>query len=166
MRALVFVLGALTLWGIAYLSIWNCTSFASPGSLAVIFPAFMLVDCFESDFIALLISAAGIPLIYALWSFPLFSGQNIIPRRSKTLAAVLILLSIVYFTIAWSDGVQWQGALHTAIVCFFNLLFLVLLIVLARLNDLKPSYVSNFIFHLVLFAWLGWVAFPYLGELP
>jgi hypothetical protein len=38
-----------------------------------------------------------------------------------------------------------------------------------RVNRALPkskSFASNLIFHWLLFAWLGWFAFPYLGESP
>jgi hypothetical protein len=30
----------------------------------------------------------------------------------------------------------------------------------------EPSFISNLVVHWILFVWLAWYAFPYLGELP
>ena len=106
-------------------------------------------------------------LLFFAWNPALFSGAQIPPRRSYILFGALVLLSVVYFVLSWSYGVQYQGRSYTLTIALANAIWIALLTVLFALSRTrKPTFIYNLTLHWLLFAWLAWYAFPYLGELP
>jgi hypothetical protein len=164
---LIFIISALFLWGVAYASVipYNMPSLFSPGSMTVVLPLLILDDSPHFHSYAMLLATLAIPIAFALWSFPLLWGQIRIPKRSKVLTVILILLSIVHLAGSWSYGVEYQGAIHTLSMYLYNIALWAILFMLARRNSRNSIYTTNFLFHWFLFAWLGWVSFPWLGEL-
>jgi len=61
---------------------------------------------------------------------------------------------------------KYQGKRFTYGICALNAGWLVLLWTVFMWRGNKPSFMNNLILHWLLFTWLGWYAFPYLGELP
>ena len=165
--ALRFTIGAILLWGVAYRSVLPNPrpSFLSPFPKSVIFFDYILFDSIHFHAYAKCLAALVIPMAFALWSIPLLWGQTRIPIRSKILTVVLALMSVLYLAGTWSEGIQYHGVLHTILMYLFNALFCALLFTIAMRNSRNLAYASNYLFHWILFAWLGWVAFPYLGEL-
>lgn len=51
-------------------------------------------------------------------------------------------------------------------MCVMNGVALLLLWSLRYSASTRPAYWKNFLFHWLLFAWLGSIAFPWLGEMP
>jgi hypothetical protein len=51
-------------------------------------------------------------------------------------------------------------------ICAINVAWLVSLWTILYSASKMRSFKTNLLFHAVLFAWLAWYAFPYLGELP
>lgn len=106
-------------------------------------------------------------LFFFIWQPGLFDGQAKIPKRSYWLFAVAAVLSIMYFVSSWKWGLEYQGANFTHSVCIINIVWVAFLgFTLAMNRRRAPSYGFNLFLHWVLFAWLAWYAFPYLGELP
>ena len=162
-----FWLCALLIWGAAYSSISaGFPRLYSPYAMAVIAPAFFLMfNSFPSTG-AVILATLFCPILFVAWSFPLLQQQSHIPKRSKVMALVLAVLSLPYFFASWHYGITYQGQPHTIVVFIFNVVFWFALLALTRTNQLRPSFVSSMSFHTLLFIWLAWVAFPYLGELP
>ena len=104
--------------------------------------------------------------LFFLWNPGLLKQQPNMPKRTIALAVVLSTLTIVYFATAWTDGIQYQGVRHTVIMLIINLAWIAFLWFLIVRCWRQPSFMTNLILHWVMFAWLGWYAFPYLGELP
>jgi len=104
--------------------------------------------------------------LFFLWNPGLFHGKADIPRRSWILLSVLTVLTAVYFAGSWGYGLQYQGKRFTYGICALNAGWLVLLWTIFMWRGNKKSFTNNLILHWLLFAWLGWYAFPYLGELP
>jgi hypothetical protein len=105
-------------------------------------------------------------LLFWAWSFNLFRGASVVPRRSVILFWFLAALTVVYFVASWDYGVKWQGYEHVIAVLVLNVVAIYLLwrfLVQARS---APSFRHSFLFHWTLFAWLAWFAFPLLGEMP
>jgi hypothetical protein len=103
-------------------------------------------------------------LLFWGWSVQLFRGEATLPLRSVLLLLALAILSIVYFVASWNFGVQWQGYPHLVSVTLLNALALVALWWLLRAARSKPLFRRSLTFHWALFAWLAWLAFPWLGE--
>jgi len=113
-------------------------------------------------------AAVAVPmLLFFGWHPGLFRGDAQIPKRSYVLLIVLILLSIVDFVAGWNWGLQYQGAHYTHVVCAVNVAWAAfLLLAFARTRKRSSSFAYSLFLHWMLFAWLAWYAFPYLGELP
>lgn len=131
-----------------------------PLPLVVAVPAMLLPGA--STLLAGLIPA----LLFWAWSFHLFRGATRLPVKSAFLFWVLVALTLLYFAFSWSYGVVWQGYLHVFVVVGFNLVSIYILWRFLRNAKIQTSFRHNLIFHWALFAWLGWLAFPYLGEFP
>ena len=111
--------------------------------------------------------AATIPVIFFfLWNPGLLNGETQVPARSHYLLAAAALLNLVWFLVGWGDGLHYQGVPYTHAVLAINVAWVVVLTASMLISRKKNSFASNLIFHWFLFAWLGWFAFPYLGELP
>ena len=58
-------------------------------------------------------AALIIPMLFMLWSLPLFRGASVIPARSKWAAMILAALSCAYFGWFAKYGFMFQGSAHT-----------------------------------------------------
>jgi hypothetical protein len=77
------------------------------------------------------------------------------------------VLSIVYFISGWRLGLQYQGAVYTRAVVIVNVGWAAVLVFASVWTWKKrTSFRTSLLVHWMLFAWLAWYAFPYLGELP
>lgn len=163
-----FAAGFLLLWAVACGSISaNSPNIFSPLSFVVILPGMALSKVISTNKLTyFLFSTLFTPAIFVLWSFPLLRGQTRIPNRSKIAASLLTALSLYSLIGSWSYGVTYQGVFHTVVICIWNIICWFVLFFLNRSNSIYQSYWSNYVFHWVFFAWLAWVAFPWLGELP
>ena len=106
------------------------------------------------------------PTAFLLWSSHLFRGSQIIPRRSIVLLVALIVLSVIYFISLWSWGITYQGVIFTVFMAAANFCMACSLVYLGFYSKKSPTFIRNYIFHLSIFVWLVWSAFPYMGELP
>jgi hypothetical protein len=112
-------------------------------------------------------AAIAVPmLLFFAWNPGLFRGEAMMPKRSYVLLAVLTLLSVPWFGVGWKFGLAYQGGRYCYSVLMTNICWLAgLWLVFARTKR-ADSFAANLFFHWMLFAWLAWYAFPYLGELP
>jgi hypothetical protein len=106
------------------------------------------------------------PIIYIAWCFPLLKGQTQIPLRSKIFSALFVVLSLTNLVASWRYGTQYEGVFQTIAVYVFNGAFWIGLFIAERNSRTNPTFIKNLGFHTLLFCWLTWVAFPWLGELP
>ncbi len=107
---------------------------------------------------------ALVPILFLVWCRSLFSGDPIVPRRSLWALAVLTVLSVWYFVIAWPYGLRHQGHAYTMFVLAANAAFLATIAALGVRARRQPSFAVSLAFHGLLFLWLAWYAFPSLGE--
>jgi hypothetical protein len=106
-------------------------------------------------------------LLFFVWHRGLFRGEARIPLRSYALLAIVTVLSMVYFIAGWKLGLEYQGAEHTRFMCIVNVAWAaVLMFAFGRAWKKGCSFRTSLFLHWMLFAWLAWYAFPYLGELP
>lgn len=131
-------------------------------------PCLTVVPAFLLSGIHLEHAAVVIPaILFFAWNPSLFRGSSTIPKRTYLLFVFATVLSVIWFIGGWKYGLQYQGPTYTHLICALNVAWIAGLgVLLFRLRKLDPSFASNLAFHLLLFTWLGWYAFPYLGELP
>jgi len=132
-----------------------------PFPTATIIPAFVLSSS-RLEWLAVAIPSA----LFLLWNPGLFRGQSRLPKRSLVLLTVLTVLSILFFVASWNYGIKYQGPQFTYGTCVVNVGWLLVLWVVFVQAWRKPAFAKNLLAHWLFFAWLGWYAFPYLGELP
>ncbi|MFZ0963226.1 MAG: hypothetical protein WAO35_20385 [Terriglobia bacterium] len=136
-----------------------------PLPFITILPAFVLSNPrfpYSTEYIASLIPV----VLFFLWNPGLLHEQSSVPKRTIAAAALLSALTVVYFAGSWHDGVKFQGGPYTLTIFIINFAWLALLWWLIVRCWRHPAFTTNLLSHWVLFAWLGWYAFPWLGELP
>lgn len=160
-RSLTFLAGAsLVVPAAVGLFLTGVPTIFCPLPLLTVLPAFMLFA------VAPVVVVIPSGLFFA-WNPTLFRGVPAPPRRSYILFGALVVLSVVYFVVSWGDGVQFEGRSYTRTIAIANVIWIALLTFLFVLSRTrKPSFIFNLTLHWLLFAWLAWYAFPYLGELP
>jgi hypothetical protein len=133
-----------------------------PLPLLTIIPAFLL-SSWQLPYLA-----TGVPvLLFFLWRPAFFRGAPEIPRRSYVLLGIVIVLSIVYFISGWRFGLEYEGGKYTRAVLIVNVGWAaVLVFAFVRTWKKGAAFGTSLFVHWLLFAWLAWYAFPYLGELP
>jgi len=105
-------------------------------------------------------------LLFCLWNRQLFRGEVKVPKRSHVLLTSLAVLTAIDFVVSWKWALHYQGLKFTVAVCSVNIAWLAFLaIAFARSRRGTTSFATSLLLHWMLFAWLGWYAFPWLGEL-
>jgi hypothetical protein len=131
-------------------------------------PYLTVVPAFLLSSIHLERAASVIPaILFFAWNPSLFRGSSTIPKRTYVLFVIVAVMSVIWFIAGWKYGLQYQNPTYTHYICVLNIAWIAglgIFLFLRRKSD--PSFTSNLAFHLLFFAWLGWYAFPYLGELP
>jgi hypothetical protein len=104
-------------------------------------------------------------VLFLLWT-RLGRFGPVVPRRSVIAGLVLLALSVAYFWVSVPYGLRFQGRPYVLAVAAVQVLIGLGLAACLFWNRRVRTPVSNLAFHTALFAWLGWLAFPTLGELP
>jgi hypothetical protein len=144
------------------LNMFNVSMFLSPLPALTIIPTFLL-DAMHLQAVAMVIPA----ILFFAWNPGLVQGSHLIPKRTNVLFLIAAVLSVIWFIGGWKDGLHYQGPTYTHLICALNVAWVASLGAFLFLRRKSvPSFASNLTFHMLFFAWLGWDAFPYLGELP
>lgn len=162
-RVLVIILG-LSLVLLAWIGLFSAgvPTLYCPMRTMTVLPAFALSRLNLQN------AAVLVPMILFFLRNPglLVRQQSNLPKRTVGLVGLLSALTILDFVLEWKYGLQYRGAHHTIAVYIINVLWLAVLWWAVVRAWRRPSFVANLLSHWVLFAWLAWFAFPYLGELP
>jgi hypothetical protein len=134
----------------------------SPFPTLTVLPAFVLSH-WHLESLAVLVPS----ILFFLWSPGLLLNQRPnLPKKTFVLLGLLTVLTVVDCVVEWKYGVVYRGARHTILVYVINAMWLASLWWTVVRCQRQPSFVGNLFSHWLLFAWLAWYAFPYLGELP
>ncbi|HEV59191.1 MAG TPA: hypothetical protein ENN87_17110 [Phycisphaerales bacterium] len=157
--------GAVLIWLVSYLSIAAAAPYVgAPFSMAVFAPVAIGLNNFGLSLpVAVMLGTALVPVAFLLWSGSLWRGEAAIPRRSSNLAIVIFALSVLWLMWVGQGGVQVQGLFHVIMVQGYNVFIASLLLLLYRINRAGPGLRTSLAYHWLLFAWVGWCAFPWLG---
>jgi len=107
-------------------------------------------------------------LLFLAWNPQLFRGNATLPKRSYILFGVLVVLSTLYFWGSWQWGIHYQGRYFTIGIILINLCWILAIAAgffLGRRRSGASSFSVSLILHWLLFAWVAWYAFPWLGEM-
>jgi len=138
-------------------------SFSKKGpTLLYPFPALVFLPSFLLHRAAVLVPVA----LFFVWNPGSFGGEARIPRRSYILLIATTVVSVLWFAVGWRDGLAVQGAIYNYGISGINALWmLVLWLLFSWSRKAEPSFRTNLLLHWVMFAWLAWYAFPFMGEL-
>ena len=162
-RSLTIILG-LSLVLLAWVGLFS----AGVPTLYCPMPTLTVLPAFALSPVKLQMAAILIPtILFFLWNPRLtIRQQSNIPKRTVGLLGLLSILTMADFVLEWKYGLRYQGRHHTIAVYTLNVLWLAVLWCAVVRAWRRPSFWANLLAHWVLFAWLGWYAFPYFGELP
>jgi hypothetical protein len=163
-RRLLVIVAGLSLLIPAWIGLFSSgvPTLYAPLPTLTILPAFML-SVWHLQSLAILVPS----VLFFLWSPGLLFRQDTnMPKRTMVLLGFLSVLTIVYFLFEWNEGQHYQGAHYTTVLCLFNAVWLGLLWGVLIHCRRRPSFRGNLFLHWLLFVWLAWYAWPYLGELP
>jgi hypothetical protein len=159
--------GALALVVVSWTAIGGVPSAWSPGPAAVVSPLLLVGELLLSAGAPRPFEFAGflaVPVAFVAWTMPLRRRDDIAPR-SRWAALVLGILALAFLPYGAPYGLDYQGAAFVAAMVAENLLFAAALGAVAVRNRRRPAFKTSLAFHLVLFGWLAWCAFPWMGEL-
>lgn len=122
----------------------------------------ILIPAYASVYLAGAVPAIG--FLGTAW--PTMRGRTQIGRSFMASVIIVGLLVVVWFVVNWDHGVQYQGASTVYVLLVLNLVTFsgVLFAVWALMST--PNLWGKFLLHAVFWVWVGWLAFPVLGEFP
>jgi len=152
-------------WLVCYLSIAApAPHVGAPFSMAVFAPVAIALNNLGLALpVAVFFGTLLIPVAFLLWSLPLWRGEAGIPKRSRNLAIAIFVLSVLWLMFVGQGGVKVQGLFHVIMMQGYNVLIASLLLLFYRLHRAEPKFGISLAYHGLLFAWIGWCAFPWLG---
>jgi hypothetical protein len=132
----------------------------SPFPLMTMLPALILSE------LRLETAAVLVPVVlFFAWAPGLLMREaSRLPKRTVWAIATLTALTVLDFSIEWKHGVEFHGPQYTTTVALINVVWLGLLWWVAVRAWRQPSFKKILLTHWLMFAWLSWYAFPYLGE--
>nr|WP_206663236.1 hypothetical protein [Ningiella ruwaisensis] len=163
-RFVLMTLGACIVCIVAMLSVASTTpSVYAPHSVFVIFPA-LFVSIFPfSDFVVMFLGALPITLVYLVCLYKGSKQPEQISNLSIVLITALALACVIVNAFLFSSGAAHQGLLHVIFIYVLNGFFIVS-IPAVYWRYMKNRNLLNYTqFVTLIFIWLAFCAFPWLG---
>jgi hypothetical protein len=111
------------------------------------------------------LSVAVMPAVFA-FQFVLFHDKSKFGIGLIIACLIMVALDVWWFIGGWYYGYKYQGAMHTKIVAFENIIGFGSVLSLSVWASIRNNKVGLYLANIILFILLSWCAFPYLGELP
>jgi hypothetical protein len=112
-----------------------------------------------------LVACVGFVYAVAALGHLLWGGERV-PNPSVWVFGLLAVADLAFFMWEFRFGQQYQGVAYTLSLAAINIGLVLAIAATLRRNRLRPSFASNFGFHVTLVLWLCWFSFPWLGEMP
>jgi hypothetical protein len=168
-QRIVVSISTFVVWIAGALSIYTGNpTIVSPCALLPVIPALLFADSLAPSWPMWgksVLSVMPLALLYWLWSFPNFQVPKVLPKRTIALFVLSVFLSALFFWDSWDSGVHYQGYKFLVAMSVLNGAVSLLLGMLLFPILKVPSQGGTLIFTTLLFCWLYWGAFPWLGEL-
>jgi hypothetical protein len=113
-----------------------------------------------------LVGIAVVPFLFCVWCLPVLGGCQEVPVRSIILLVCAGALSALLLICGFGSGLTYHDVGYVVGVTIMSIICWTIVGVSALVAWRCPSAGRNLAFHVALFAWLAWYAFPYLGEVP
>jgi hypothetical protein len=115
--------------------------------------------------VASAIYPAFVALVFWQWCRPLGRTGSVYPRRTVVAGIVAVVLSATYYVSQWSYGLEYQG-LGFMIACLSaSAMFLGTIAIAWYRYRPTGAWLPGLVLHWMLFAWICFLAFPWLGEM-
>ncbi|EMJ95473.1 hypothetical protein [Leptospira alstonii] len=133
-----------------------------PFSLPVFLPV-LILETFGYSWIFVPLNYS---VLFLMSIFPILRKRNLsekssIPKHTLVFANLVFILSAFYFTVLWKAGVANRGYPYMNHVLFFYVFGWILIFSIYVYNRKRKTLISNYLFHLLLFVWFLWRAFPW-----
>jgi len=121
-----------------------------------------VIPAFTSRYFGGLIPAVG--FMIAALPATLGNGKT---GRAPIVATIVAALSVVaWFYAGWAYGMQYQGKTAVLLFVALNVAAFAALAFQAIALRRVDSVPRKFAFHALFWVWIGWFAYPWLGEWP
>ncbi|EMF81700.1 hypothetical protein LEP1GSC188_2303 [Leptospira weilii serovar Topaz str. LT2116] len=105
-------------------------------------------------------------VLFLVSIFPILRKRNLseessIPKHTLVFAALILILSAFYFITFWKTGVVNRSDSYMNHVFFSYVFGWILIFSIYIYNRKRKTLISNYFFHLLLFVWFLWGAFPW-----
>ena len=137
----------------------------SPFSLTTVLPIFLVYTSGISGVALSFIAAIPNAFVFLISTLSLTEQDSKLTKPFTIFCAITILLSIAFFVVSFSYGVTYQGLSHTVLMCIFSSIFIAAIFAAFKLNNQNPNINNALAFRVLFFSWVGWVSFPWLGEM-
>lgn len=159
-------IGGLIVMAACFLTInSNFPILSSPYSLIVTIPLLLASFLQLDKESAYLLSLIPLVSLYLFWSLIFIKPPYTIPKPTLWLVVFFIILSTVFNVYSFQYGVKYQGLTHTLVMYAYNVIFMTSMFITYQRNVSNPNIINCLGFNIIFFSWLGWSAFPWLGEL-
>ena len=160
-----FFLGAIAVLTISSFTILSGSpKFYAPYSLSVAIPAFVVSGNGLPVIFRYLLSALPVTLFYCIFVTRQIDSEYRIKKAGLFISITVVILSLLYSFGSYQHGADYQGVTHTLLMYIFNLVVIFIFSFAYWLNNRSPNLISVTTTCTIYFCWLGWIAFPWLGE--
>jgi len=165
-KAQLISIGTILVAAVSWLTMTPSVPYLYPYSLTVVMPRMIASSLGLPPILSQLMGIFPFVFLYLIWSLVFLRSPFKITIIQRLIASLFVLLSVVVNIYSFSYGIKYQGELYTYVLYAYNFVLIAALCFVFWLNNRKPTIYNSAGFGIVLFAWLGWVAFPWLGEFP
>lgn len=164
-KSKIFIGSFVVLIACALTMIANYPKIYSPYSFAVVIPVLFVSDTGINKLLMYVFVAIPTVTLYLIWSLFFINKTFKISKPTIALSTLLIIASVIFNISSYKYGIEYQGYLHTILMYGYNIIFLAALAFIFKSNKINPTLTNCLGFNILLFSWVGWCAFPWLGEL-
>ncbi|MBT1450288.1 hypothetical protein KJ365_05295 [Glaciecola sp. XM2] len=169
----IFMIGVATfcVWFFASLSvILQTPSIISPFSVPVVLPTLLVSMLGWPHWLTAILGGLPIASVFIVLTIRGSHRTRLQERVSISNASIIFitlvaLVSVLMHAVLFQNGLQVQGLFHIFTIYVFNILCITTIPVLYWRHFKCPNLKNYLLFHTFFFSWLGFSAFPWLGEL-
>lgn len=121
-----------------------------------------IIPAFYGRYLGGVVPAIG----FMLSAIPTVRGSDRTGPGFIASIVVVGVLVVAWFIYGWKYGVRYQGLSVVMLLALLNLATFCILLLASLALRRFPGVWRKFAVHTVFWVWIGWLAFPWLGEWP